>query len=390
MEEVEKEIVRKIDQLLYEEALKLIDLTPLTPGSGVTIYPYKGHILHLQKKYDESIDFLRSLIRRFPPNIKAKRFLYSGLLAQGDFRSSFRVAKECWIDGDYRRSTLVRILAHALVLRDLSFLDLLDAHCNEPLLLSVGYIYSGRLERAVELMRGVDDSNGALVYLDALIAVRTGSVYMLDYIRYLDEDVFVAAIDGLEKKLRVFEGVKSHGCEYVDSKVLSIAKKVLNKSEYETIVRSVSSRKGLGHRCERGCLVGKLRIGTEEDIFLKEGNFCSPAGRYSELEDVFNELENGNYSSALENLKRMYRVETTTDLGKHLKDGQNTLVLDEIRKSYSNRGRREDASRYAELLEIAHSFRVRDVIECLSGLIDENMIREIIELLELDLFTKEA
>ncbi|AFN83575.1 hypothetical protein EROM_081590 [Encephalitozoon romaleae SJ-2008] len=388
MEEIEKNVAGKIDSLLYEEALQIIDSTPLTYESGINIYPYKGQILYLQKRYEESATFLRRLMESFPQSIKAKRFLYLSLLALGDFRSSFTIAKECWKDGDYRRSTLIRILAHSLVLRNFDFLESLDAHCDEPLLLSMAYIYSGKLDRAVEIMKTIEDSSNTKMYLDALISVRTKSIYMLDYVRYLNEDIFVTAINCLEKKQRVFEKIENLGCKYVEIKIMHIAKKTLGRNEYENVVKSVSSRNEKGHWCRRDCLLGRLRASREERVFFKKNNIYDATERYADLENIFESLRSGNFSDGLEGLKRIYRLETVSDLEKHLKNGQNTLVLNEIERFYLDHGKKEDACHYSDLSAAAHSLRVRDVIECLSRLMDENMIGEIIELLELDLFNK--
>ncbi|KAG5860585.1 hypothetical protein KMI_01g02260 [Encephalitozoon hellem] len=388
MEEIENVVSRKIDLCLYEEALQIIDSTPLTGASGVSVYPYKGQILYLQKRYEESITFLRRLIEKFPRNIRAKRFLYLSFLTLGDFKSSFNIAKECWEDGDYRRSTLIRILAHSFVLSDFDFLESLDTHCDEPLLLSMAYVYSGKLDRAVEIMRSIEEPDGSEIYLDALISVHTKSIYMLDYVRYLNEDIFIKAINGLEKKQRVFEEIKSQGCEYVDFKIMHIAKKTLGMSEYRNIVESISSGGRAKHCCKKDCFLGKLRTSREETVLFRKNDSYSPAGRYSELEGIFGRLRAGNLSGGLEGLKKMYGLRTTPDLEKHLKNGQNTLVIDEVGKSLLDYGRGKDSSYYTDLSAAAHSLRVRDVIECLSRLMDENMVGEIIELLELDLFNK--
>ncbi|ADM12088.1 uncharacterized protein Eint_081560 [Encephalitozoon intestinalis ATCC 50506] len=388
MERVEKEISRKIDLCLYGEALQLIHSFPLSYESGISIYPYKGYVLYLQRRYEESVTFLKDLLKRFPSNIKAKRFLYLGLLTLGDFGSSFRIAKECWIDGDYRRSTLIRILAHSFVLKDFDFLGRLDMHCDEPLLLSMGYIYSGELERAVELMRKINDSHGSEIYLDSLISAKTRSVYMLDYVRYLDEEIFIKAIESLENKLKVFEGVEGEGCDYVDSKVLRIAKKVLSRGEYEVVEKNIYHGKKMKHCCQKECVIGKLRARAEEDMLLPKKGFRKPKGRYSELEGIFEEIRNGNIEHGLESLKRTYGKETIGDLEKHLKDGQNILVLNEVKESYLRYRKKEKALHYAKLEKEAQSLRVRDTIECLEKLMDESMVREIIEFLELDLFDK--
>lgn len=389
MDEIERDVARKIDLLLYEEALELIRSTPLTHESGTSIYPYEGRVLYLQRRYDESIALLEGLARRFPPNIKAKRFLYEGLLAKGDFASSFRVAKECWAAGDYRRSTLIRVLAHGLVLRELDFVDLLDAHCDEPLLLSLACVYSGRLERAVKLMRDVDGCEDSKAFLDALIAVQTGSVYMLDYVRYLDEDVLVAAIGRLEAKQRVFAGARRQGCRYADSKTLRIARRVLCEDEYKAVAESFLSSGDTSHSCTKDCLVEELRARTLPMALPNEDDAGRPMGRYSELQSAFSELR-ADCDKGMEALMKIYGQKTAPGLESYLEDAQNTVVLEAIAKSYLEAGREADASRSSRLLASARSSCVRDTIECLSVLMDDGMVREIVEILELDVFSRDG
>lgn len=386
MESTEERIVELISCFSYSEALDAIDSVPLEPRSASSVYPYRGYVLYLQRRYRDSRDFLRHLVERYPPNIKARRFLYMTLMEMDDLSLAFSTMRECWELGDYRRSTLIYMLSHMLMFKEFDMLDSLCEHSDEVLLVCVGHIYGGRPDRAVELMKAMDDSEEK-IHLHALLSVYTRSVYILDYVSCLDEDILVRAIEKSDKQ-KVFGGVEKKGCEYMDGKVLRIARSVLGDCEYDWFVRRFNSQQGPVHSCNMSCEVGRLQV---EDREMSGGRDCADGllGRYSDMERVVGYLRDRECGRAIDDLKTMYRIDTTLGLQEYLRTKQNTFVLNRISKCYNDCGNSEESARYARLSASAYSSCVRDKIECLVRLLDENRVGDIISLLELRLFGRD-
>ncbi|KAM0671325.1 hypothetical protein OCOL_001777 [Ordospora colligata] len=368
------------------------------------VYPYRGYILYHQDKYEDSVTFLNDLIKRYPESKIAKRFLYKGLMKINRFRQSFDVAKQCWKEGDCRRSTLIWILAYSFVFQEYDMLDVVSIHTESQLIISLGYMCAGRFERAVELMNEISGHEEAKYYLDAFLSICTRSLWMLDYAWCIDESVMIRQINMHENKGSMFSKVVRQGCEYVDEKVLYVAKHSLSKEEYALFeARFRISDITCMHTCNRRCLIRKLRMRHEEIMYYRnrkpdlvdEHTALHNASehtrsvkhqeRYSELNHALDSLSDNCYKGVME-IKSIYTRNDCTDIGEYLKEKQNIFVLNKIRNAYSLNGNAMESSRYAFLERCVYLSYFKDTFEHLLKQIDGGMVSVIIEVLNSRMF----
>lgn len=295
--------------------------------------------------------------------------VHDAQLAAGDFEDAFREARRRWMDGEHRRSLLICILAHMLVSGDYEMLDSLDEHADEPVLLSLGFIRAGRPGCAVALMKTVQNEDAE--YLHALLAVHTRSVHLLDYAMHLHEDVLVRTVEA-GRQSRFFGNVVRCGCEYVDGKILRVAERTLDEEEYRAFVDRFNGSEE-PHRCIRMCRIGMLR--REMHVERRE---CAQ-GRYSEMRNVLESLEEHRDDQALGILKEMYGASTTEELDECLANRQNIAVLTMLSRCTDR------SDHYLSLCRRVHCSHLREKFECLVGLLDAERIVEAADLLDLDL-----
>jgi len=399
-----EEVERLIKKSEYSKALEMIDGEPKGRWYWVNVCPYKGCILYHQGKYEESVAFLDDLIQRYPESTVAKRFLYKGLMKNNRFRQSFDVAKQCWKEGDHRRSTLIWILAYSFVFQEYDMLDVLYMDIDDQLLLSIGYMCAGRFECAVDLMNQVSGHEEAKCYLDAFLSICTKSMWMLDYVGYIDEDVMIRQISMHENINVLFSKVIRQGCEYVDAKVLYIAKQTLSKEEYalfETRFRSLDIIRM--HTCSKKCLIRKLRMRHEEtmhhkkrkpgalDVHATPHNVSGQVSgnkhqeRYFELNSALDSLISNCYKGVME-IKSIYTTDSCADIGEYLKERQNFFVLNKIQNAYSLNSNARESSRYAFLIKCVYLNYFKDTFEYLLKQIDGGAVGVVIEMLNSRMF----
>jgi tetratricopeptide (TPR) repeat protein len=368
---MEERVTDLISRGLYDEALELIGSVPVTAHTAQSIHPYRAYVLFRQGRHGEALSAVEELLERFPINPKAKEVLFLILSASSSYEHAYLSIREWWEDSGCSRLAYVHLLGYSMLLG--RAVD--EFNGEDRVLASLGHLWNGRMEMAVEVLEGVDDRDRNKQYMLGLIAVRTGSVYVLDYLSVLPEDVLVDAF----RRTTFIEG----RCKYCNEKILRIAQRALGMEKLCFGAADLS-------KCGVECELENLRI--EADVREQD------AAEDGVMGHVIEDIRKGAVEPAMEKMRFLFRKETAAELFEHLEESQHKEVLVELALAFYRKRLRVSFVRtccsvinvYLSLfddrangiVQLLHELKVREAVELLELEVFDGGLEELIELLE--------